>query len=65
MPENAAPASPAAHRLKCLSTWLRKCHWPDYPYDRGGATAEDDAEQKLAAGMISVTSRVDVVFTLD
>jgi hypothetical protein len=16
---------------KCLSTWLRKCHWPDYP----------------------------------
>jgi uncharacterized protein YggE len=33
--------------------------------DRGGATAEDDAEQKLAAGMISVTSRVDVVFTLD
>jgi len=31
VPENAAPASPAAHRLKCLSTWLRKCHWPDYP----------------------------------
>ena len=33
--------------------------------DRGITTAEDDAEQKLAAGMISVTSRVDVVFTLD
>lgn len=33
--------------------------------DRGGATAEDDAEQKLAAGMIGVTSRVDVVFTLE
>jgi len=33
--------------------------------DRGAATAEDDAEQKLAAGMISVTSRVDVVFTLE
>jgi uncharacterized protein YggE len=31
----------------------------------GGATAEDDAERKLAAGMISVTSRVDVVFNLE
>jgi hypothetical protein len=31
----------------------------------GGATAEGETEQKLAAGMISITSRVDVVFTLE
>lgn len=33
--------------------------------DRGGAAAEGEGEQKLAAGMISVTSRVDVVFALE
>ena len=31
----------------------------------GGATPEADADQKLAAGMISVTSRVDVAFALE
>ncbi|MFM8986470.1 MAG: SIMPL domain-containing protein [Planctomycetia bacterium] len=31
----------------------------------GGAAAEGETEPKLAAGMISVTSRVDVVFTLE
>jgi len=33
--------------------------------DRSGAAAEGEGEQKLAAGMISVTSRVDVVFALE
>lgn len=32
---------------------------------RGDAAAEGTVEQKLAAGVISVTSRVDVVFTLE
>jgi hypothetical protein len=32
---------------------------------RGDATPETDTDQKLAAGMISVTSRVDVEFTLE
>lgn len=32
---------------------------------RGDAASEGDVEQKLAAGMISVTSQVDVVFTLE
>ena len=32
---------------------------------RGGATPEGEADQKLAAGMISVTSRVDVAFALE
>jgi hypothetical protein len=32
---------------------------------RGDATAEADGDQKLAAGMISVTSRVDVTFALE
>lgn len=31
----------------------------------GGAAAEGETEPKLAAGMIGVTSRVDVVFTLE
>jgi uncharacterized protein YggE len=33
--------------------------------DAPGDATDGDAEQKLAAGMISVTSRVDVVFTLE
>jgi uncharacterized protein YggE len=32
---------------------------------RGDATPETDPDQKLAAGMIGVTSRVDVTFTLE